>query len=385
MTRTGFVGREALGDYDLGADHPLSPLTRELAVGLIRAYGLLDRPDVELIDPQPISDALIEEVHDPAYVAMVKRYADNPMEATSLDAMAWGLAAWGDTPPFAGMHEAARDVCSASVTAALAVWNGQVDQVFCPGGGLHHALKAKANGFCTYNDPAIAIQAMLDAGAERIAYVDVDVHHGDGTQFLFYDDPRVLTCSVHESGRFLFPGTGEIAERGEGEGLGTSINIPLPPYAGSGPYLRAVTEVIVPAVMAFGPQVLVTQNGVDPHHQDPLAHLQVTMDAFPTLWATLRNLARDAAGGRWVALGGGGYNVDVLPRAWALLFADMVGAELADELPSAWHAQAEERTNRALTPRLMQEAPFAIAQAERSQADDEGNAVVDAATAEFGR
>lgn len=136
MTRTGFVGREALGDYDLGADHPLSPLTRELAVGLIRAYGLLDRPDVELIDPQPISDALIEEVHDPAYVAMVKRYADNPMEATSLDAMAWGLAAWGDTPPFAGMHEAARDVCSASVTAALAVWNGQVDQVFCPGVGF---------------------------------------------------------------------------------------------------------------------------------------------------------------------------------------------------------------------------------------------------------
>lgn len=384
MARAGFVGRDALGQYDLGADHPLSPLTRELAVGLIRAYGLLDRPDVELIDPEPISDALIEEVHDPAYVAMVKRYADNPMEATSLDAMAWGLAAWGDTPPFAGMHEAASDVCSASVTAALAVWNGQVDQVFCPGGGLHHALKAKANGFCTYNDPAIAIQAMLDAGAERIAYVDVDVHHGDGTQFLFYDDPRVLTCSVHESGKFLFPGTGDISERGEGEGLGTAINIPLPPYSGSGPYLRAVTEVIVPAVTAFAPQVLVTQNGVDPHHQDPLAHLQVTMDAFPTLWATLRSLARDAAGGRWVALGGGGYNVDVLPRAWALLFADMVGADLADELPQSWHAQAQERTGRSLTPALMQEAPFAIDQPERERADDEANAVVDAAKAEFG-
>ena len=384
MARTGFVGRDALGHYDLGADHPLSPLTRELAVGLIRAYGLLDRPDVELIDPQPISDALIEEVHDPAYVAMVKRYADNPMEATSLDAMAWGLAAWGDTPPFAGMHEAASDVCSASVTAALAVWNGQVDQVFCPGGGLHHALKAKANGFCTYNDPAIAIQAMLDAGAERIAYVDVDVHHGDGTQFLFYDDPRVLTCSVHESGRYLFPGTGEISERGDGDGLGTSINIPLPPYSGSGPYLRAVTEVIVPAVTAFAPQVLVTQNGVDPHHQDPLAHLQVTMDAFPTLWATLRGLARDAAGGRWVALGGGGYNVDVLPRAWALLFADMVGAELDDTLPQSWHAQAQERTGRSLTPALMQEASFSIDQAERTRADADADAVVDAAKAAFG-
>ncbi len=379
MSRTGFVGREALGKYDLGADHPLSPLTRELAVQLIRAYGLLDRSDVVEIAPQPVSDALIEEVHAPEYVATVKRYAANPMEATSLDALSWGLAAWGDTPPFAGMHDAASDVCAASVTAALAVWNGQVDQVFCPGGGLHHALRAKANGFCTYNDPAVAIQAMLDAGAERIAYVDVDVHHGDGTQFIFYDDPRVLTCSVHESGAFLFPGTGGIEERGEGAGLGTSVNIPLPPLAGEGPYLRAITEVIVPAVGAFRPQVLVTQNGVDPHHQDPLAHLQITMGTFPVLWRTLHDLARDAAGGRWVALGGGGYNVDVLPRAWALLFAEMVGAELPDPLPTDWLATAQERTGMTLTPNLLQEAPFATDDAERAAADAEGARVVDEA------
>lgn len=384
MAQTGFVGRDALGHYDLGPDHPLSPLTRELAVGLLRAYGLLDREDVVQIDPQPVSDALIEEVHDPAYVAMVKHYAANPMEATSLDATAWGLAAWGDTPPFAGMHEAAVDVCSASVTAALAVWNGQVDQVFCPGGGLHHALRAKANGFCTYNDPAVAIQAMLDAGAERIAYVDVDVHHGDGTQFLFYDDPRVLTCSVHESGKFLFPGTGEIEERGEGAGFGTSINIPLPPYSGAGPYLRAVTDVIAPAVIAFNPQVLVTQNGVDPHHQDPLAHLQITMDTFPTLWRALHQLAKDAADGRWVALGGGGYNVDVLPRAWAMLFAQMLGVELDDVLPADWLANAQERTGRSFSTRLRQEAPFVIGDDERSHADVEGNHVVDDAVAAFG-
>jgi acetoin utilization protein AcuC len=383
MTRTAFVGREGLGKYDLGADHPLSPLTRELAVELIRAYGLLDRTDVVEIAPHAASDALIEEVHDPAYVAMVKHYAANPVEATSLEATKWGLAAWGDTPPFAGMHEAAADVCGASVTAALAVWNGQVDQVFCPGGGLHHALRAKANGFCTYNDPAVAIRAMLDAGAERIAYIDIDVHHGDGTQFLFYDDPRVLTCSVHESGQFLFPGTGGLEERGEGAGFGTSINIPLPPYTGTAAYLRAVSDVICPAVRAFAPQVVVTQDGVDPHHQDPLAHLQVTMDGFPRLWDMLANLATDAAAGRWVALGGGGYNVDVLPRAWALLFGRMVGADLADELPVGWLVRAEECTGRTLTPRLRQEAPFEIGADDRARADDQANAVIDQAIAEL--
>lgn len=377
MGSIGFVGRDALGKYDLGDDHPLSPLTRELAVGLIRAYGLLDRPDVVQIEPTSVSDSLIEEVHDPEYVDKVKHYAANPLEASALEAMQWGLAAWGDTPPFHGMHEAAADVCGASVTAALAVWNGQVDRVFSPGGGLHHALRSKANGFCTYNDPAVAIQAMLDAGAERVAYVDVDVHHGDGTQFLFYDDPRVLTCSVHESGKFLFPGTGGLEERGEGAGEGTSVNIPLPAHSGSEPYLRAVREVIVPAVERFEPQVLVTQDGVDPHHQDPLAHLQVTMDVFPALWRTLHDLARTAAAGRWVALGGGGYNVDLLPRAWALLFAEMVGVELPNDLPEQWYADACERTHRQLTPRLMDEAPFEVPEQERRAADAEGNRVVD--------
>lgn len=383
MTRTGFVGREALGDYDLGPEHPLSPTTRALAVDLLRATGLLNRADVVEITPHTASDELITEVHDPRYVDAVKRYAANPIEATSLDALEWGLAAWGDTPAFAGMHEAAAAVCGASVTAALAVWNGAVDQVFCPGGGLHHALKAKANGFCTYNDPAVAIRALLDAGADRVAYVDVDVHHGDGTQFLFYDDPRVLTCSVHEDGRYLFPGTGGLDERGVGAGIGTSINVPLPPLSGSGPYLRAVREVIVPAVTAFAPQVVVTQNGVDPHHQDPLAHLQVEMDAFPQLWRALHDLAGEAADGRWVALGGGGYNVDVLPRAWALLFAEMVGVTLPDELPQDWLAHASAQAGRTFTPRLLQEAPFAATAAERAAADDAGNRVVDEAVRLF--
>jgi acetoin utilization protein AcuC len=379
LTRTGFVGRDALGAYDLGDDHPLSPTTRSLAVELIRAYGMLDREGVVEIDPEPATDEAIEKVHAPAYVAAVRRYSADPGLAAAWEATNWGLGAGGDTPAFAGMHEAAAEICGASVTAALAVWNGTVDQVFCPGGGLHHAFANRAAGFCIYNDPAVAIRALLDAGAERVAYVDVDVHHGDGTQWIFYDDPRVLTCSVHESGRFLFPGTGGLGERGTGAGEGASLNIPLPALAGSAPYLRALDEVIAPAVRAFKPDLLVTQNGVDPHHADPLAHLQVTMDAFPRLWKSLHDLAFDAAGGRWVALGGGGYNVDVLPRAWSLLFAEMVGAELPDEIPAAWLAAASARTGRDLTPRLRQDPGPEAPVEHRERADLEAEQVVDQA------
>jgi acetoin utilization protein AcuC len=383
VPRTGFVGRDALGAYNLGDEHPLSPTTRALAVDLIRAYGMLDRPDVVEIDPERATDEQIQSVHAPAYVAAVKRYSADPDLAAAWEASNWGLAAGGDTPSFAGMHEAAADICGASVTAALAVWNGEVDQVFCPGGGLHHAFANRAAGFCIYNDPAVAISALLDAGAERVAYVDVDVHHGDGTQWIFYADPRVLTCSVHESGKFLFPGTGGLSERGAGDGVGYSVNVPLPALAGEGAYLRAVDEVIAPAVRAFRPDVVVTQNGVDPHHADPLAHLQITMDTFPKLWRSLHDVAFDAAAGKWVALGGGGYNVDVLPRAWAMLFAEMVGAELANDLPTEWLERSQARIGRQLTPGLRDDPGPALPIEHRRQADAEAERVVDEAKAMF--
>ncbi len=376
----GIVGRQGLSAYDLGADHPLAPLNRELAVDLIRAYGMLDRPDVVVLPPGPGDEDLVARVHTGAYMAAVRRYSATPQLAAAFEAGMWGLAHGGDTPAFAGMHEAAIAVCGTSVTAARAVWEGRVDRVLSVAGGLHHAFANKAGGFCIYNDPAVAIHWLLLNGAERVAYVDVDVHHGDGTQFLFYDDPRVLTCSVHESGRYLFPGTGAIAERGTGPGEGYSVNIPLPAFSGDGPYLRAIEEVIVPAVTAFRPDVIVTQDGVDPHHQDPLAHLQVRMAVFPRLWRTLHRLADAAAGGRWVALGGGGYNVDVLPRAWALLFAEMTGADLPDDLPADWLDLAAGRTGRGdLTTTLLGDPEPEVVEDERTRADAEGHAVVDEA------
>ena len=381
--RIGLVSRQALGDYDLGADHPLSPRTRQRAVELIRAYGLADRDDVVDIEPRRATDGEIASVHTAEYIDAVKRYDEDPVEATALAAMEWGLAAWGDTPAFTGMHSAAADVCGASIVAALSVWNGDVDMVFSPGGGLHHAFASKAAGFCIYNDPAVAIRALLDAGAERIAYVDVDVHHGDGTQWIHYDDPRVLTCSVHEDGRYLFPGTGGIEERGGEGAVGSAVNIPLPPFSGDAAYRRAIEEVIVPAVTAFRPQIIVTQNGVDPHHRDPLAHLQVTMDTYPRVWTILRELAERVCEGRLVALGGGGYNPDVLPRAWALLFADMVGVTLDETIPEAWMADAREVVGPDATDTLHGESPFETSDEERSRGDEAAAEAVDRAVREL--
>jgi acetoin utilization protein AcuC len=381
--RTAFVLTETGPTYDLGADHPMTPLRRRLAVDLIRAYGLLERPGVEVIVPEPASDEEIQRVHAAAYVAAVRRYSDAPALASTWEAGQWGLAAGGDTPAFAGMHDAAAAVCGASLAGARAVWRGDADQAFVAGGGLHHAMANRAAGFCVYNDCAVAIQALLDEGAERVAYIDIDVHHGDGTQWIFFEEPRVLTCSVHETGRYLFPGTGGIAERGIGEAEGTAINVPLPPYAGDRPYLRAIEEVILPAVAAFRPDVIVTQDGADPHHGDPLAHLQVTMPSFPRVYRALHELAREAAGGRWVALGGGGYTFQVVPRAWTMLLAEMLGVELEDEIPEVWWREGEALVGAPL-PRTMSADPEPeVPPEERARADAEGDRVVDEARALF--
>jgi acetoin utilization protein AcuC len=379
--KTAFVFGEEMLAYNLGPEHPLSPLRRQLAVELIRAYGMLDHPDVHVVPPRPATLEEIEAVHAPAYVGAVRRMSDDPELAVSWEAAQWGLAAGGDTPAFAGMHDAAAALCGASVVGAMELWEGRADQVFSAGGGLHHAFANKAAGFCIYNDCAVAIQALLDAGAERVAYIDVDVHHGDGTQAIFYDDPRVLTCSVHQSGQFLFPGTGWLSERGTGAGEGTSLNIPLPALAGDVPYLRAVEEVIAPAVRAFKPDIVVTQNGADPHHADPLAHLQITMPTFPRLYRALRDIAWDGAGGKWLALGGGGYTFDVVPRAWTLLFATMLEMDLPDELPAAWLELAKVRTGEDLTPRLLDDVDPATPLEHRERADADAAKVVDAARA----
>ena len=327
--------------YDLGPEHPLAPVRVELTHALIDALGLSVLPGVVRPAPVPFEPGDLLRVHDADYVAVVRdlsarlRGAGDPSElAAAAGAGAHGLGA-GDTPAFAGMHEASLAVVGATVTAAREVLSGRVLHAFNPGGGLHHAMPARAAGFCVYNDPALAIDALLREGAERVAYVDVDVHHGDGVEEMFRADPRVLTVSLHESGRFLFPGTGEPDDVGDPGAEGSVVNVPLAPRTPGEVWLGAFDAVVEPLVRAFAPDVLVTQLGCDTHHLDPLAHLALTLDDLAAVYARLHRLAHEAAGGRWVATGGGGYRlVDVVPRAWALAFAEMTGA-WRDGRPSA--------------------------------------------------
>ena len=326
--------------YDFGPDHPLKPLRVELTVDLIRACGLTDGPGVLTLPRAPFTIDDVLRLHTEDYVEEVRRLSENPRAPHRGQ---YGLG-FGDNPIFAGMHVASLEVCGASVAAAEAVWSGRVSHAFNPAGGLHHAMPDRAAGFCIYDDPAAAIDWLLRNGVERVGYVDVDTHHGDGVQAFFYDDPRVLTISLHESGRYLFPGTGFTDEIGEGDARGTSLNVPLPPATPGEAYLEAFEAVVPPALDAFRPQVLVTQLGCDTHVTDPLAHLALTTDDYATLARRLHEVAHASAGGRWVALGGGGYQITtVVPRAWTIYFAELTGQELPHEVPWAWLQSAEER------------------------------------------
>ena len=327
--------------YDFGPDHPLKPIRVTLTVDLIRACGLDKATGVVTLPRAAFATDDALRLHDDAYVEAVMRQSADPKPTRDIK-FGLGLA---DNPVFPGMHEASLEVCGASVAAAEAVWSGQVDHAFNPAGGLHHAMPDRASGFCIYDDPAFAIDHLLRAGATRVAYVDVDTHHGDGVQAMFYDDPRVLTISLHESGQFLFPGTGFCDEIGAGDARGTSLNVPLSPATHGEVYLEAFEAIVPPALDAFDPQVLVTQLGCDTHVTDPLAHLALTVDDYHALAERLHGLAHRYAEGRWVATGGGGYQIaTVVPRAWTVYFAELTGGELPHEVPWGWLSQVEDAT-----------------------------------------
>jgi len=381
---TAVVHGPRLQDYN-PSDDATRPLRRELGIELMDAYGLRDRPGAARVEPPSARVEDVERVHAPAYVRAVRRLSEAPVLAAAPEAAQWGLQPGGDTPARAGMHESALAVCGAALTAAALVWEGAAQRAFCPApAGLHHARAAQASGFCIYNDCALAIRWLLDAGAERVAYVDIDAHHGDGVQWLFYEEPRVVTCSVHESGRFLYPGTGGLAERGAGEAVGTAVNVPLPPFAGDGPYLRAIEEVVAPAVRRFRPDALVTHQGADPHHADPYSHLQVSLAGLRRSYRMMGELAADAAAGRWIVLAGGGYNIDLLARAWTLQLAEMLGAEPDDAIPEAWLARARQRAGQPFTERLRADTEPDADAARRLAADAEAAAVIDQARALLG-
>ena len=337
------VWDEGLAAYDFGPEHPLRPERVQLTMALARTSGLLDR--ASLVGPDRVAGTDLARVHDLDYLAAVKACGSDGRAA-----LRHGLGP-GDTPSFIGMHEASALVCGATMAAARAVLGDSAGHAFSPAGGLHHAMRDRASGFCVYNDPAVAIAWMLEQGASRVAYVDVDVHHGDGVEAIFAGDPRVLTISVHESGRYLFPGTGFAHEVGDGPARGSVANLPLPPYTTDDLYLAAFDAVVPALVRAFEPEVLVTQLGCDTHYTDPLAHLALTVRAYRQLAVRLHDLAHTVAGGRWLATGGGGYQwAAVVPRAWCGYLAEMVGTDLPERLPEAYLAEASEQFGADLPP-----------------------------------
>ncbi|MEA2497836.1 MAG: acetoin utilization protein AcuC [Actinomycetota bacterium] len=319
--------------YDFGATHPLRPERVLLTNENIRTLGLEGLPSVKILTSRSATDEEIARAHSQEFIDVVKGIDEGSIpESHGLE---YGLGT-GDNPIFRNMHRAAAAVCGASVTAAEAVATGVARHAFNPAGGLHHARRSEASGFCIYNDPAVAIAKILDLQPEwKVMYVDVDVHHGDGVQWIFYDEPRVLTVSLHQSGRYLYPGTGFEDEIGAGAARGTSANVPLLPYTGDGDYLWALETLLHPLAEAFKPDVVLTQLGADTHHGDPLANLGLTMRAYPTMARILHDVIREHAGDRWVATGGGGYQAEtVVPKVWTIHFAEMCGMQAA--IPESW-------------------------------------------------
>ena len=337
--------------YDFGPDHPLTPRRFGPGISLLEALGA-----VPGLAPEPASDAELEWIHDAAYLDVVKAFSREPLGLPRA-----GIGP-GDTPAFAGMHDASAAVAGGSLRAMEAILRGDVVHAFHPGGGLHHAMPGRASGFCVYNDPALAIARARRAGL-RVLYVDLDVHHGDGVQAIHWSDPGVMTVSIHETGLALFPGTGFPDEIGGGEALGTKVNLPLDPGTGERGWLPALELVLPELADVFRPDIVVSQHGADAHAFDPLAHLRVTTTAMGAAARLVDSLAHRWARGRWLATGGGGYEIyRVVPRAWAQVWLAASHAPVPEQTPATWREQwvAEaERYGQAPIPTTFDDPPHA--------------------------
>jgi acetoin utilization protein AcuC len=329
-------------EYDFGPGHPWDPASRWLAARLLRAWeqdGRLPSTPRWIREVTPASDLELERFHTPAYVARV-RTAGEQGRGELLDL--------GDTPSFPGCFEAAARVVGGTLAGLEAIATDASPRAFQPSGGLHHAAPGSASGFCIFNDVAVAIRAALAGRFRRVAYLDIDVHQGDGVMYGFYDDGRVLDIDFHETGRSIFPGTGEVRETGRGDGAGLKVNVPLPPGAADDAFLPLFHRIVPPMVRSFRPELIVLQHGVDAHVGDGLGHLRYTSRSYQGALATLMELADEVAGGRLLVTGGGGYNARNVALVLANAGAWMTGAigdpAVPGPLPAAWRAEFEEAT-----------------------------------------
>ena len=328
--KAAFVYDKVLSGHVLSDTHPMKPVRLQYTYELLDAYGALDSAGSSLVEPRQATEEEVLSFHTPEYLRAVQGFSRGE---TSVSQARFNFGP-GDNPVYEGIYEASAWSTGASMRAAEMLISGEVDAAFSISGGLHHAMPGYSYGFCVFNDPVIAIKALLAQGM-RVAYVDIDCHHGDGVQHAFYDSDEVLTISMHESGAFLFPGTGFTQETGAGRGRSYAVNVPLYPYTTDEVYLWALGEVVPPLLQAFRPDVLVTQLGIDSHYLDPITHMALTVQGFAR---AVSELARHTSA-KWLALGGGGYDLQAVARAWTLAYGVMSEQELDDRVPEPYRTR----------------------------------------------
>lgn len=342
--------------YDFGPQHPLKPIRLELTYELMKAYNMFDDPKTEIIPPRMANEKELQLVHSKEYVNLINKFSQPNSKVNSAYEIGLGP---GDNPIFHGMFEASSLVAGGSLVAADVVMENVHTHAFNIAGGLHHAMPDRASGFCIFNDPAITAAYLKEKYKARVVYIDIDAHAGDGVNWIFYDDPNVLTISLHETGRYLFPGTCFEDDIGQGPGKGFAVNIPLLPYTYKDLYLHVFDEIIPPLVEAFNPDVIINQCGVDTHFTDPLPHLLLTVQTYHELAERIHKLCHQYANDKWVAFGGGGYSPTIVARSWTTIFAVMAELDIPDKVPNDWIALTERLINQTpLNTRFDQEDPF---------------------------
>ena len=343
MDKVALVYTEEYQNYNFGKDHPLRPLRLKLTYSLMKKLKLLENKRLEVIEPRLATKEEMERIHSSEYIEIVKKLSENPKDRT-VNPYIYGLGP-GDNPIFKGMYEPSALICGASIVAADKVWREEEFKIaFNPAGGLHHAHRSKASGFCIFNDIGIAIKHLKKLKKDiRIAYLDIDCHHGDGVQWLFYDDPNVLTISYHQDGRFLFPGTGHVNEIGEEKGNGYSMNFPLLPGTNNKAFIKLFRKTAPRILEAYAPDILFTQLGVDTYFKDPLTQMGFSISVYKDIAQTIKTCAKGYCQNKWVAVGGGGYLMTVVPRAWTLFLANMLDIELENKLPDIWIKEVKEK------------------------------------------
>ncbi|KQL57457.1 MULTISPECIES: acetoin utilization protein AcuC [Bacillaceae] len=335
--RSAFIYGADAYPYKFSDTHPFHPLRLQLTHSLLESIGALK--GVDIISPERATDEQLAYIHDPNFIEAVKEGGKGSLD--TVKAQTFGLGT-EDTPVFPHMHEASSYLVGGTIAACDAVLRDGYEHAFHLGGGLHHGFRGRASGFCVYNDSSIAIEYMRRKYGARVLYVDTDAHHGDGVQWAFYEDSDVCTLSIHETGRYLFPGTGHVTEKGSGEGYGYSINIPLDAFTEDDSFLYAYRKALKEAVTFFRPDIILTQNGADAHYYDPLSHLHLSIQSFREIPTIVHELAHEYCDGRWVAIGGGGYDKwRVVPRAWSYIWLAMTDQlHLAKErIPASWLQQ----------------------------------------------